>query len=127
MLGQSEGIQWCRRGESNTRPTDYPSDYQYPSIQHYHSHSSTEDHLSGKETKYDWTADFINSSESKPWSNDCKILGWPRWVQWPECYEDSTFILQVDSYGLWDYGDSSTLYIFRNMITKEFWGTIQIA
>jgi hypothetical protein len=106
---------------------DYPSDYQYPSIEHYLSYSSTEDYLSSKETRYNWKADFINSSEVKPWSNDCKILGWPRWVQWPESSEDSILMLQVDGYGLWDYGDSSTLYIFRNVITKEFWGTIQIA
>ena len=106
---------------------DYPCDYQYPNIKDYLSYLGRGKYYSKGKSDYDWKADFSNNFEVKPWeANDCKILGWTKWIQWPEEPEDSTLILQIDNDGLWDYGDTSRLYIFRNNITKEFSGFIQI-
>jgi hypothetical protein len=54
-----------------------------------------------------------------------KIMGYPEWIQESEGTDDE-FILQLDGHDIWDYGDASSLYVFRNKNTKEFWGTIQM-
>lgn len=106
---------------------DYPGDYQYPSIMSYISDGSSDKYYAGHKNNYNWGNDFLSNSDvDMILANDFKIQGWPRWIQEDESTEDSTFILQVNNYGIWEYSDSSTLYIFQNKINKDFFGFIQI-
>lgn len=110
---------------------DYPCNYQYPNFEQYLSYkdyySGDKEYISISKDSYNWKNDFPNSLEEELWvANDCKILGWPKWLQWPEEPENSTFIMQIDNYGLWEYGDTSTLYIFKNNMNQKFEGFIQM-
>lgn len=105
---------------------DYPCDYGYPSPLDYLSYLDKQKYYSTDKIGYEWLNDFSHESSNFARPDNCKIQGWPNWIQWPESPEDSTFIMQIISEGLWEYGDSSILYIYRNIITKEFWGFIQI-
>lgn len=96
---------------------DYPFDHLYPTVKDYLTHTLKE---------YNWKNEFNKESENYCDFNNIKILGWPNWIQWPEFPDDSDFIIQIEHHDLWEYGDSSTLYIFRDRITKDFSGFIQM-
>lgn len=57
-----------------------------------------------------------------------KVLGWPSWIQWGSIPPGSEFIMQIDEYGekYWDWGDCPHLYIFRDIKTGNFHGTVEM-
>ena len=94
---------------------DYPCDYSYIHIEKYLAENYERcEHDSYELQDGEWLA------------GRCKILGWPVWIQDPVFPSNSEFILQIDSYDLWDDGDTSTLYVFRDLATKEFFGFTQM-
>lgn len=102
---------------------DYPCDYQYPSIRQYISRND----YRGEAKTYNWGSELADFPVDICRANDCRIAAWPRWIQWPEDSDGTDFILQIDNYDLWEYGDVSSLYIFRDRETKEFSGLIQMS
>jgi hypothetical protein len=107
---------------------DYPSDYQYPSPLDFLTYYSPENNIIYKKDFYNWDNDFTNLlGDRNDQVNMVKILGYPEWIQWPEMPEDCLFVMQIKCYGLWNYGETSTLYIFRDKVSKEFGGFIQMA
>ena len=76
---------------------------------------------------YEWRPEFQHQSFYRPIPYEYRLLGWPRWIQDDERTDDSEFILQVADYGLWDYSETSALYLFKRKATNDFWGLLQIS
>ncbi len=101
-------------GFENSRPYDFLQEISSP-------------YVNDGAPVYDWRADFQHQSFYTPMPNECRILGWPRWIQDDERSDESEFILQVADGDLWNYGELSALYLFRRKTPDAFWGNLQIA
>ncbi|MCC8371737.1 MAG: hypothetical protein LN568_03150 [Rickettsia endosymbiont of Pseudomimeciton antennatum] len=56
-----------------------------------------------------------------------KLFGWPFWCQDSELSECDELIIQLTDYDdEWVNGDCPTIYIFRNIKTGKFYGTMQM-
>ncbi len=80
----------------------------------------------------DYICEKYNDKDKKnPYEGvfDNKISGYPRWIQEAESLEEYEFILQIDSdcQPYWDWGDCSSLYLFRHHKTGEFYATVQMS
>jgi hypothetical protein len=56
-----------------------------------------------------------------------KLFGWPFWCQSSELSENTDFIMQITDYDdNWICGDCPTIYVLRDLPSKQLYATMQM-